>query len=66
MKKTLQFLHHILSESTETLVRQVFDVLNAKSRKGDFVNLTNAEREELLISVMKKLQMYQSGVGENI
>ena len=51
MKKRSQFLHHILSESTETLVRQVFDVLKKESRKGDFVNLTNTDCEELDIDL---------------
>ena len=51
MKKRLQFLHHILTESTETLIRQVFDVLNEDSRKGDFVYLTNHDKIELEIDL---------------
>ena len=51
MKKRLQFLHHILTESTEALVRQVFDVLKEDSRKGYFVNLTNIDCEEFDIDL---------------
>ena len=47
----MQFLHHILTESTDKLIRQVFDVLSEESRKGDFVYLTNCDREELEIDL---------------
>ena len=34
MTKILQVLHHIVSESTEVLVRQVFDVLEEEGKKS--------------------------------
>ena len=41
----------LITESTEALVREVFDVLKEDSRKGDFVNQINIDLEELDIDV---------------
>ena len=51
MQKRMNFLHYILKESTTTLVRQVFNALKEDSRKGDFVALSNNDREELEIEM---------------
>ena len=39
MKKLLQFLHLILNESINSMIRQVYNVLKEDSRKGDFISL---------------------------
>ena len=50
MQKRMQFLHYLLQESTESMLRKVFDALKDDSRKGDFVNLSNQDRKELNIN----------------
>ena len=45
--KRLNFLKYILSESTTTLIRQVYDVLKQESRKGDFVYLVQKDLHEI-------------------
>ena len=45
--KRLNFLTYILSESTTTLIRQVYDVLKQESRRGDFVHLVQKDLHEI-------------------
>ena len=49
MQKRLMFLQYILKENTASSIRKVFDALKEESRKGDFVYLTNSDRQELEI-----------------
>ena len=35
MKKWMQFLHYILNESEESMIKRVFETLKEDSRKGD-------------------------------
>ena len=51
MQKRMQFLHYILQEHKDSMLRQVFDALKDDSRKGDFVELTNHDREDLDITL---------------
>ena len=51
MQKRLQFLHYILKENTESIMRQVFDTLKSESRYGDFVYLTNRDKRDLQIDL---------------
>ena len=50
MQKRMQFLHYILQESKESMLRKVFNALKDDSRKGDFVNLSNQDKKELNIN----------------
>ena len=54
-----------MKESTESMIRQVFEALKSESRYGDFVALTNKDRIELDISLsdsdIKKLCHNGSG-----
>ena len=49
MQKQMNFLHYILNEDINSLLRQVFDALREDSRKGDFISLTNRDRIDLKI-----------------
>ena len=49
MKKHLLFLHYILQESTETMIRKVYDTLKGDSRKGDFFSLIRSDKNQLNI-----------------
>ena len=51
MKKRLQFLHYILSEPMDTMLRQVFEALKEDTRNGDVVSLTNRDKIELEIYI---------------
>ena len=46
-QKRLNFLHYILNESMESLVKQVYIALKEDSRKGDFVSLINTDKKRL-------------------
>lgn len=50
-QKRLNFLHYILTESTESLVKQVYLELKADNRKGDLVSLLNSDKEDLEINL---------------
>ena len=50
-KKHLQFLYFILNESTDSIIRQVYDALNEDSRKGDFISLINCDKIDLKIDL---------------
>ena len=54
MKKRLQFLHYILNESTSTMLRQVYDTLKEESRHGDFVSLTQSDKNALNIDILEE------------
>ena len=54
MQKRLQFLHYILKESTESMIRQVFETLKSESRYGDFVYLTNRDKIDLDIELVEQ------------
>ena len=48
-QKRLNFLHYILNESMDSLVKQVYTALKEDSRKGDFVGLVNSDKEDFEI-----------------
>ena len=50
-QKRLNFLHYILNESMESLVKQVYIALKEDSRKGDFVSLINADKKDFEIEL---------------
>ena len=47
MQKRMNFLHYLLKEDTESMISKVFYALEADSRRGDFIALTNIDRNEL-------------------
>ena len=47
MQKRLNFLQHILHESTDSMIKQVFMLQKHDSRKGDFKDLTDKDRDTL-------------------
>ena len=47
--KSLNFLHYILNESMDSIVKQVYTALKEDSRKGDFVSLVNSDKEDFEI-----------------
>ena len=49
IKKRMIFLHYILNESIDCMIRQVFTALKEDSRKGDFIFMSNNDRIELEI-----------------
>lgn len=49
MQKMLMFLQYILKESTDSMIRKVFDALKEDSRKGDFIYLTTCDKQTLNI-----------------
>ena len=49
MQKQLIFLQYILKQSIDTMIRKVYDTMKEDSRKGDSVNLTENDRQELEI-----------------
>ena len=49
MQKRINFLHYILNQDINSMIRQVYDALKGDSRKGDFVKLTNYDRNDLHI-----------------
>ena len=49
MQKQLIFLQYILKQSIDTMIRKVYDTMKEDSRKGDFVNLTENDKQELEI-----------------
>ena len=51
MTKRLTFLRYILGESTSSMVGQVYSALKQESRKGDFVNLVQADLQEVKINL---------------
>ena len=51
MSKRLNFLHYILNESTSSTINQVYQVLKADSRKGDFYNLVKKDLKDLNIQL---------------
>ena len=50
MQRRMTFLHHILNQSTESMIHKVFQALKEDSRIGDFIALTNIDRAELNIA----------------
>ena len=49
MKKRMQFLHYLLNEDQESMIRRVFETLKADSQKGDFIFQTNSDKIALNI-----------------
>ena len=49
MQKRMNFLHYILNQDITSMIRQVYIALKEDSRKGDFVTLTNNDRNDLNI-----------------
>ena len=54
IQKRLQFLHYILKESTESMIRQVFEALKSERRYCDFVYLTNRDKFDLDIALIEE------------
>ena len=50
-QKRLNFLHYILNEPMESLVKQVYLALKEDSRKGDFVHLLKLDKDDLEIDI---------------
>ena len=44
MQKRMMFLYYILKENTNSMIRKVYEALKLDSRKGDFVNLNNKNK----------------------
>ena len=66
MLKLLQFLHYFIKQDKESMLGKVFRVLQADSRKGDFVDISSRDKTELdivmtdeEIEAMSKLQWKQ-------
>ena len=49
MQKRIIFLQYILKQSMDTMIRKVYNTTKEDSRKGDFVNLTEPDKQELEI-----------------
>ena len=47
----MNFLHYILNEGTDSMIRNVFIALKEDCKKGDFKDLTDKDRIELEINV---------------
>ena len=45
----MNFLHYILNEDINSMIRQIFDALGKDRLKGDFFSLTNTDRADLKI-----------------
>ena len=45
MCKRLSFLHHILNEPMESMIRQVFEEMKNESKKGDFYDLIKKDSQ---------------------
>ena len=44
MKKQMQFLHYVLNERDESMIKMLFKTLKEDSRKGDFIYQTNIDK----------------------
>ena len=67
MQKRMLFLYYILQESTNTMIRQVFDTLREDSRNGDFIYLSNLDRKELKIQLTNvEIQVSQNYSGRKL
>ena len=47
MQKLLQILHYLIKQDKESMLSKAFRVLQADSRKGDFVDLSSRDKTEL-------------------
>ena len=63
MSRRAQFLKYILEEPTDSMKREVFEVLKADSRKGDFVDLVEKDLRELKIN-MSQDEIQQCSKGK--
>ena len=67
MKKRMQFLHYILNESTESMIRKVYDTLKQDYRNGDFVSQTNGDRITLDINLDdSEIKSFSKGMWKNV
>lgn len=67
MKKRMQFLHYILNESTESMIRKVYDTLKQDYRNGDFVSQTNSDRITLDINLDdSEIRSFSKGMWKNV
>jgi hypothetical protein len=67
MKKRMQFLHYILNESTESMIRKVYDTLKQDYRNGDFVSQTNSDRITLDINLDdSEIKSFSKGMWKNV
>ena len=51
MKRRLQFVHYILQENRDTMLRQVYYTLKEDSRNEDFVALIECDKKTLNIEI---------------
>ena len=49
MQKRMNFLHYILYEDINSMIKQVFNALRKESWKGDFIAFTNTDLADLII-----------------
>ena len=66
MKKRMQFLHYILNESDDSMIKRVYITLKEDSRKGDFICQTNIDKIVLDIDLSdEEIQIVSKGVWKN-
>ena len=51
IQKRLQFLHYLLNQSKQSMLRKVYEAMKKDSRRGDFVYLTNKDKTLLNINM---------------
>ena len=51
MQQRLQFLHYLLNQSPNSMLKLVFEALKKDSRKGDFINLTDRDINSLNLNM---------------
>ena len=51
MTKRLNFLRYILGESTTSMIKKVYNALKQESRRGDFVELVQADLQEIKLNM---------------
>ena len=62
----MQFLHYILNESGESMIKRVYITLKEDSRKGDFICETNIDKIALDIDLSdEEIQIISKGVWKN-
>ena len=63
----MQFLHYILNESGESMIKRVYITLKEDSRKGDFICETNIDKIALDIDLSdEEIQIISKGVWKSI
>ena len=66
MKKRMQFLHYILNESDESMIKRVYITLKEDSRKGDLIYQTKSGKIVLDIDLSdEEIQVVSKGAWKN-